>query len=155
MGGHLGLRLAKSPGRVKIQAIVEFFAPINKMGPINIGGLGNDINRLPPVQIHHGEDDEIVPPEESKNLEQILTDAGKENILIMRVITIQVKVMDSKVLPSYLIQHDTLLTSSMHTLVEFLGVGIPRRLLQGNQVEGLSLILRSLLQGRLHGFIKV
>jgi len=42
------------------------------------GGIGSDIDKLPPLQIHHGEDDgPPVPPSESRALEGLLVAAGK------------------------------------------------------------------------------
>lgn len=73
MGGHLSLRLAKSGYTPKINALVEFFAPITQP-PFN--SIGNNIDRLPPVQIHHGEDDKIVSPDQSRGLEKQLIAAG-------------------------------------------------------------------------------
>jgi hypothetical protein len=74
LGGHLALRRAKMGGGVRVKAAVEFFAPIT-MPPFH--GLGGDIDKLPPTQIHHGNADELVPPEESDKLKQSLLKAGK------------------------------------------------------------------------------
>jgi dienelactone hydrolase len=73
MGAHLALRSAKLPGSPVILAVVDFFGPISQT-PFDIGG---NIDRLPPVQIHYGEDDTIVRPVQSQHLEQLLKTAGK------------------------------------------------------------------------------
>jgi dienelactone hydrolase len=74
MGGHLMLRLAKSDREVKVSAVVDFFAPISQK-PFN--GLGEGIDKLPPIQIHHGEDDHAVYPSQSQELRKLLELAGK------------------------------------------------------------------------------
>ncbi len=79
MGGHLALRLAKLDTGAKVAAVVDFFAPITML-PFE--DLGDDIAKLPPVQIHHGEADggsfqHPVSPEESRGLETLLKEAGK------------------------------------------------------------------------------
>ena len=75
MGGHLTLRAAKGPRGKAVQAVVSFFAPINQW-PFN--GLGGDIDKLPPLQIHHGSaDGPPVSPAESRALESLLVAAGK------------------------------------------------------------------------------
>lgn len=76
MGGHLALRLAKRPRATPVDAVVSFFAPIQHPPPFS--GLGGGIGRLPPVQIHHGEDDgPPVFPAESRTLEGLLIAAKK------------------------------------------------------------------------------
>jgi dienelactone hydrolase len=78
MGGHLALRRAKLSASVNAKAVVDFFAPIS-MGVFS--GIGDGIANLPPVQIHHGNDDGAVPPAESHELIALLEAAGKrENI---------------------------------------------------------------------------
>lgn len=74
LGGHVTLRAAKRPGGNAVKAAVSFFAPVSMLG-----GIGGDIDKLPPLQIHHGESDALpgVPPEESKGLETLLVAAGK------------------------------------------------------------------------------
>ena len=74
MGGHIGLRLAKQARTPIVRAIVEFFAPITQP-PFQ--GIGGDVDKLPPVQIHHGDDDRIVSPDQSIELESQLVTAGK------------------------------------------------------------------------------
>lgn len=76
LGGHVTLRAAKRPSANAVKAAVSFFAPIDMLG-----GIGGDIDKLPPLQIHHGDDDGpprgVVPPEESKALETLLVTARK------------------------------------------------------------------------------
>jgi dienelactone hydrolase len=78
MGGHLALRLASLGNGVKIAAVVEFFAPTTNPPFDSPGGA---IEKLPPVQVHHGEldgpPDGPVSPEESRELERRLVKAGK------------------------------------------------------------------------------
>ena len=75
LGGHLALRRAKVGAPVKVNAVVEFFAPI-AMQPLN--GLDGDIDKLPPTQIHHGDEDRTVLIDESHALVQLLKAAGKK-----------------------------------------------------------------------------
>ena len=70
MGSNLALRTAKPDSAGDPKAVVDFFGPIT-MAPF--GGLGT----LPPIQIHHGEDDPVVPPSQSKDLVDALVAAGK------------------------------------------------------------------------------
>jgi len=76
LGGHVTVRTAKGPNRPAVKAAVSFFAPV-VMAPF--GGIGGDVDKLPPLQIHHGEDDgpPTVSPAESRKLEQLLVAAGK------------------------------------------------------------------------------
>jgi dienelactone hydrolase len=75
LGGHLTLRAAKRQGGAAVRAAVSFFAPINQ---VPFGGIGGDVDKLPPLQIHHGEKDgPPVPPAESRALEGLLIAAGK------------------------------------------------------------------------------
>jgi dienelactone hydrolase len=74
MGGHIALRLAKQAITPKIKAVVEFFAPITQF-PFQ--GIGDNIDKLPPVQIHYGDNDPIVPPEQSTKLQGLLNKVGK------------------------------------------------------------------------------
>jgi dienelactone hydrolase len=75
LGGHLVLRTALQPS-VKAKAVIDFFGPIAMLG-----GLGGNLKRLPPIQIHHGKNDEIVRPSESKDFAAALVLAGKaENV---------------------------------------------------------------------------
>ena len=75
LGGHIALRAAKRPSGNAVKAAVSFFAPIS-MAPF--GGIGDDIDKLPPLQIHHGEKDgPPVSPAESRTLEGLLVAAGK------------------------------------------------------------------------------
>jgi dienelactone hydrolase len=73
LGGHLSLRQAKA-GTAAVRAVVDFYAPISQL-PFN--GLGDRLEALPPVQIHHGTADQIVPKTESDELERLLVSAGK------------------------------------------------------------------------------
>jgi dienelactone hydrolase len=79
LGGHVALRVAKRPSGQPVKAVVSFFAPIT-MPPF--GGIGGDIDKLPSLQIHHGEKDgpqhnQPVSPAESRALETLLIAAGK------------------------------------------------------------------------------
>lgn len=74
MGGHLGLRLAKQATSPRVKALVEFAAPITQLA---FQGIGGNLSMLPPVQIHHGEKDRIVSPEQSKELVLQLSGVGK------------------------------------------------------------------------------
>ena len=75
LGGHLTLRAAKRQSGNAVRAAVSFFAPINQPP---FGGIGGDIDKLPSLQIHHGEDDgPPVSPAESRALEALLLAAGK------------------------------------------------------------------------------
>lgn len=75
MGGHLALRRAKAPTGVKVDAVVDFFGPIDNPPPFD--GIGDGLARMPPLLIHHGSADQVVPPQESEQLERMLTAAGK------------------------------------------------------------------------------
>jgi len=76
LGGHVTLRAAKQASGNAVKAAVSFFAPI-AMAPF--GGIGGDIDKLPPLQIHHGENDgPPVAPAESRALEGLLVAAGKQ-----------------------------------------------------------------------------
>jgi len=72
LGGHfaLTLGLAAHPG-VTLKCIVDFF------GPTLAPPLQGRFAQMPPVQIHHGEDDTTVYPRESEALIAELTKAGK------------------------------------------------------------------------------
>jgi carboxymethylenebutenolidase len=74
LGGHLALRRAKIGTSRAIRAVVEFFAPISSPP---FSGLGDHLGDLPPVQIHHGASDQIVPNTQSDELERLLVAAGK------------------------------------------------------------------------------
>lgn len=74
LGGHLALRLAMLSSGVPAAAVVEFYAPIT-MAPLD--GLGGNLARLPPTQIHHGTADTLVPIEQSRALAEALEKAGK------------------------------------------------------------------------------
>lgn len=74
LGGHLALRLAQQE-RSRVAAAVSFYAPINQPP---FAGVGAAIDRLPPLQIHHGKQDgPPVSPAESRALEALLVAAGK------------------------------------------------------------------------------
>jgi carboxymethylenebutenolidase len=73
LGGNLALRLAKlSSASPKALAVVDFFAPISLTF-----GIGGNVDKLPFVQIHHGDDDHVVPPSQSTELMKLLDDAHK------------------------------------------------------------------------------
>jgi len=73
LGGHLVLRQSKlGSGSQAIGAVVDFFGPIAQLG-----GLDGNIDKLPPVQIHHGDADPLVFLSESQGLVTDLNKAGK------------------------------------------------------------------------------
>ena len=73
LGGNLALRLAKLPtARPKALAVVDFFGPISLTN-----GIGGDVDKLPFVQIHHGDDDRLVPPSQIAELISLLDAAHK------------------------------------------------------------------------------
>jgi dienelactone hydrolase len=74
LGGHLALRRSKIGTGIAIGAVVDFFAPISSP-PFN--GLGDHLGDLPPVQIHHGASDQVVPSTQSDELERLLVATGK------------------------------------------------------------------------------
>lgn len=63
LGGHLVLRAAAGPS---VKAVVDFFGPITTVGSAITPSIAGT---LPPVQIHHGEDDEIVHYSDSETLD--------------------------------------------------------------------------------------
>lgn len=75
MGGHLALRTAKLTGGSKVNALVEFFAPIKQEV---FRELGTGIESLPFLQIHHGTADETVKPAETAELVRLLKAAKKK-----------------------------------------------------------------------------
>ncbi len=74
LGGHLALHRAKSKAAPAARAVVEFYASISNP-PFN--DLGDHFSDLPPVQIHHGTADQIVPNSQSDELQRLLLAAGK------------------------------------------------------------------------------
>lgn len=74
LGGHLALRRSKIATGLSVGAVVEFFAPISQPP---FGGLGDHIGNLPPVQIHHGDSDNVVHKTQSDELESLLVAEGK------------------------------------------------------------------------------
>ena len=73
LGGNLALRLAKLPtANPKALAVVDFFGPISEAN-----GIGAGVDKLPFVQIHHGDKDPVVPPSQSEELMTLLDDAHK------------------------------------------------------------------------------
>ncbi|WP_133718502.1 dienelactone hydrolase family protein [Methylocaldum gracile] len=73
LGGNRALTLAMKPRRVvKIKRIVEFFGPTVSIP------LSGDVAQLPPLQIHHGDEtDVIVHPGETDALINRLKGTGK------------------------------------------------------------------------------
>jgi carboxymethylenebutenolidase len=72
LGGHLALGLGMSPpAGVAVKCAVDFFAPT--LDPPLQGAL----SALPPVQIHHGTADTLVPPAHSAHLVHGLRAAGR------------------------------------------------------------------------------
>lgn len=72
LGGHLVLRQAQ---RQASGAVVEFYAPISQ---VPYDSAGDHLDRLPPVQIHQGEKDQIVVPAQSDELVKALETVGKK-----------------------------------------------------------------------------
>ncbi|QDT50538.1 putative hydrolase [Symmachiella dynata] len=68
LGGHLVLRAAVGPS---VKAVVDFFGPLAPIPQSVI--LQSGVGNLPPVQIHHGEDDEVVRITNSVTLDGWLT----------------------------------------------------------------------------------
>jgi dienelactone hydrolase len=74
LGGHYALSLAMSPpAGTAIACAVDFFAPT--LAP----PLAGDWRRIPPLLIHHGLADELVPPQHSEYLKAQLEAAGKRD----------------------------------------------------------------------------
>jgi dienelactone hydrolase len=72
LGGHLALGLGMSPPTgTNPKCVVDFF------GPTSDPPLGGDRAALPPVLIHHGTDDKLVPFADSVSLVGELRAAGK------------------------------------------------------------------------------
>jgi dienelactone hydrolase len=72
LGGHIALDLAMArPGGTSLKCVVDFF------GPVVAPPLPGNRALLPPVQIHHGTDDRIVPIRDSEQLVAELRAAGK------------------------------------------------------------------------------
>jgi hypothetical protein len=57
----------------KVSALVEFFAPIKQD---IFDGLGPGLERLSPLEIHHGRNDQYVKPEQTEELMRLLEAAG-------------------------------------------------------------------------------
>ncbi|MEP7000906.1 MAG: dienelactone hydrolase family protein [bacterium] len=82
LGGNLALELAMNPpSGVTLKAIVDFF------GPTIAPPVHGNRAALPPVLIHHGADDAIVPIENSLRLVQELRAAGRTQGLGYEFIT--------------------------------------------------------------------
>jgi dienelactone hydrolase len=72
LGGHLALTLGMSPPRgTSLRCVVDFF------GPTRQPPLAGNRGALPPLLIHHGTSDQIVPIQDSLSLESELKAAGK------------------------------------------------------------------------------
>jgi dienelactone hydrolase len=82
LGGHLALSLAMAPhpGAV-LKCVVDFF------GPTRLPPLGGDRSLLPPLLIHHGDADSIVPIADSIALVTDLRAAGKVEGIGYRFVT--------------------------------------------------------------------
>ncbi|MBS0156143.1 MAG: dienelactone hydrolase family protein [Nitrospira sp.] len=85
MGGHLALWRAKSTTPPKVNAVVEFFAPINY--PPIFTGIGDNLKNLPNLLIHHGTSDSTVPLEQTMLLRTLLLAAGKVEGTDFEIIT--------------------------------------------------------------------
>jgi dienelactone hydrolase len=70
LGGHLVLKAA-APSSVK--AVVDFFGPVIQLSLLGSPITSGAASQLPPVQIHHGDKDVIVPIQESRTLDDWLT----------------------------------------------------------------------------------
>jgi dienelactone hydrolase len=72
LGGHLALTLGMStPRGTSLKAVVDFF------GPTRQPPLAGNRGALPPLLIHHGTSDQVVPIQDSLTLESELKAAGK------------------------------------------------------------------------------
>lgn len=72
LGAHIGLTIAMAPpAGATLTCVVDFFGPT--LSPTLVGARAS----LPPVQIHHGKNDAIVPIQESEHLVAELEAAGK------------------------------------------------------------------------------
>jgi dienelactone hydrolase len=72
LGGHLALDLGMSPpSGITLKCVVDFF------GPTQAPPLRGNRSALPPLQIHHGANDTLVPITESEHLVTQLRAAGK------------------------------------------------------------------------------
>lgn len=67
LGGHLVLRAAAGPS---VKSVVDFFGPLATTGSMI---TQSRVGTLPPMQIHHGEDDAIVKFADSVKLDRWLT----------------------------------------------------------------------------------
>jgi dienelactone hydrolase len=81
LGGHLVLRQSIFGSTFeRAGAVVDFFAPVastfpNKYSIVDSPSKG--VGMMPPVQIHHGNDDVVVSPDQSRDLVNLLKAAGK------------------------------------------------------------------------------
>jgi dienelactone hydrolase len=72
LGGHLALTLGMAPPRgTSLKAVVDFFGPTSRLR------LTGNRAALPPLLIHHGTADAIVPIQDSLTLESELKAVGK------------------------------------------------------------------------------
>lgn len=72
LGGHIAMTLAMAPPPgTTLKCVVDFFGPT--LAPTLCGSR----SLMPPVQIHHGADDDIVPIAESEHLVSELRAVGK------------------------------------------------------------------------------
>ena len=80
LGGHLVLRQSIYGSTFQpVGAVVDFFAPVaSTIPPFSIADSpSKGVGVMPPVQIHHGDVDSVVPPDQSRNLVTLLKAAGK------------------------------------------------------------------------------
>jgi dienelactone hydrolase len=80
LGGHLVLRQSILGSTfVRAKAVVDFFGPIASKDPAYsiVDGPSKGVGTMPPVQIHHGDDDVLVSPDQSRTLIALLKGAGK------------------------------------------------------------------------------
>jgi len=71
LGGHLVLRAGMEAGSVKAKAVVEF------AGPTSIYDLRGNFAKMPILQVHHGDKDGIVRPDQTQALRTLLVGASK------------------------------------------------------------------------------
>lgn len=84
LGALMAIRKAKdAPNGLKPKVLVDFFGPTSfPLVDMKIDSvLGDNIDLLPPTQIHHGDADIPVPLQNSKDLVALLKTAGVEHEL--------------------------------------------------------------------------
>jgi dienelactone hydrolase len=80
LGGHLVLRQSIFGSTFeRPRAVVDFFGPVESKDPPYsiVDSPSKGVGTMPPVQIHHGDADVIVSPDQSRALIKLLKAAGK------------------------------------------------------------------------------